>query len=254
MAPLARPVADALLAFQLNPTEEQTPTPSTASTPVSSLSKIRKAATNIAAAAVPTLFDNERPFAEPDYAAKDKTEEPAPPDLDAFTFTEPAAPEPKIIHEEPEPEQEPEVEAAAETSNDPGVPNEIYVEAEEDPEPIEAVEPEPTAPGGFTPLPKRKPNIVARWGAPKPVQPAEPAPFPDDIPDDEHENLVEPVSPGSPSEPEPEPPKLKLGIKPTGSQNELSLDSAPRGRFEGESPNVFDGEDLDLPPFLRKKK
>ena len=36
--------------------------------------------------------------------------------------------------------------------------------------------------------------------------------------------------------------------------SELSLDAAPRGRFEGENPNVFNGEDLDLPPFLRKKK
>ena len=52
----------------------------------------------------------------------------------------------------------------------------------------------------------------------------------------------------------PEPPKLKLGIKASGPQSELSLDSAPRGRFEGETPNVFEGEDLDLPPFLRKKK
>ncbi len=50
-------------------------------------------------------------------------------------------------------------------------------------------------------------------------------------------------------------PKLKLGAKPGGdNQNELSLDSSPRGRFEGEDPNVLDGEDLDLPPFLRKKK
>lgn len=52
----------------------------------------------------------------------------------------------------------------------------------------------------------------------------------------------------------PEPPKLKLGIKTSGPQSELSLDSSPRGRFEGENPNVFEGEDLDLPPFLRKKK
>ncbi|RPJ35143.1 MAG: hypothetical protein EHM17_03860 [Verrucomicrobiaceae bacterium] len=57
-----------------------------------------------------------------------------------------------------------------------------------------------------------------------------------------------------PKQVEPEAPKLKLGIKATGSQSELSLDSTPRGRFEGESPNVFEGEDLDLPPFLRKKK
>jgi hypothetical protein len=51
-----------------------------------------------------------------------------------------------------------------------------------------------------------------------------------------------------------EAPKLKLGVKSAGTQSELSLDSAPRGRFEGESPNVYGGEDLDLPPFLRKKK
>jgi hypothetical protein len=63
-----------------------------------------------------------------------------------------------------------------------------------------------------------------------------------------------PAEAGSPETTEAEPPKLKLGVKATGSQNELSLDSAPRGRFEGENPNVFEGEDLDLPPFLRKKK
>ncbi|MBC8125598.1 MAG: hypothetical protein H8M99_00410, partial [Gloeobacteraceae cyanobacterium ES-bin-144] len=53
---------------------------------------------------------------------------------------------------------------------------------------------------------------------------------------------------------EAEAPKLKLGVKPASPQSELSLGSTPRGRFEGENPNVFDGEDLDLPPFLRKKK
>ncbi|WP_411826190.1 hypothetical protein [Luteolibacter sp. AS25] len=47
---------------------------------------------------------------------------------------------------------------------------------------------------------------------------------------------------------------LKLDEKVSGSQSELSFDSSPRGRFEGENPNVFEGEDLDLPPFLRKKK
>jgi cell division protein FtsZ len=57
-----------------------------------------------------------------------------------------------------------------------------------------------------------------------------------------------------PSEAEPDPQKVKLSVKVTGTQSELSLDSVPRGRFEGENPNVFEGEDLDLPPFLRKKK
>jgi len=61
-------------------------------------------------------------------------------------------------------------------------------------------------------------------------------------------------------EPEPagvsasEGPTLKLRAKTGVPQSELSLDGGPRGRFEGESPNVFEGEDLDLPPFLRKKR
>ncbi len=38
------------------------------------------------------------------------------------------------------------------------------------------------------------------------------------------------------------------------SQSELSLEGGPRGRFEGEEPSMFEGEDLDIPAFLRKKK
>lgn len=48
--------------------------------------------------------------------------------------------------------------------------------------------------------------------------------------------------------------QLKLDPKFPSPQSELAFDSAPKGRFEGETPNVFDGEDLDLPPFLRKRK
>jgi len=42
--------------------------------------------------------------------------------------------------------------------------------------------------------------------------------------------------------------------KAKNSQAELELDGAPKGKFQGESPNVLDGEDLDIPPFLRKKR
>ncbi|YCM44449.1 cell division protein FtsZ [Verrucomicrobiaceae bacterium 227] len=38
-----------------------------------------------------------------------------------------------------------------------------------------------------------------------------------------------------------------------GNQAELSLEGGPRGRFEGETPNVVKGEDLDVPPYLRRK-
>ena len=48
--------------------------------------------------------------------------------------------------------------------------------------------------------------------------------------------------------------QLKLDSKQPGSQSELAFDNKPKGRFEGENPNVFEGEDLDLPPFLRKKR
>jgi cell division protein FtsZ len=48
--------------------------------------------------------------------------------------------------------------------------------------------------------------------------------------------------------------QLKTDSKHPVDQDELSFKKTPRGRFEGENPNVIDGEDLDLPPFLRKKK
>jgi len=37
-------------------------------------------------------------------------------------------------------------------------------------------------------------------------------------------------------------------------QGELELDGGPKGKFEGETPNFLDGEDLDVPPFLRKNR
>ncbi len=41
--------------------------------------------------------------------------------------------------------------------------------------------------------------------------------------------------------------------KISAAQGELSLDGGPKGKFEGEVPNVVDGEDLDVPPFMRKR-
>jgi cell division protein FtsZ len=48
-------------------------------------------------------------------------------------------------------------------------------------------------------------------------------------------------------------PTRRDGKKKT-SQGELELDGGPKGKFEGESPNFHEGEDLDIPPFLRKKR
>lgn len=67
-----------------------------------------------------------------------------------------------------------------------------------------------------------------------------------------------------PVEEEPEKPVKSIpGFKPlksgsedrSGRQAELLLEGVPKGRFDGETPNVLkDGEDLDIPPYLRKKR
>jgi len=50
-----------------------------------------------------------------------------------------------------------------------------------------------------------------------------------------------------------DPAKL-VGSSAKNPQGELELDGGPKGKFEGETPNLLDGEDLDIPPFLRKKR
>lgn len=53
---------------------------------------------------------------------------------------------------------------------------------------------------------------------------------------------------------DPEPTEPSANVKLALENQELTLGSTPRGRFEGGSTtDEFDGEDLDLPPFLRKK-
>jgi len=213
-----------------------------APSPVSGISSHREKTAVADAAVIPSLFGDERPFAEPEVPQKSQPDAATTPALDAFTFTsvsskEPEAPEPvKAQKNEPEPSA-----PSSEEREDV-----VYSTADEpEPEPIEAFESaEKSAAPGFTPGPKRRPSLVAPWGKSKALE------FPEDIPADEPAAMpaAEAVATEAAA------PKLKLGVKPTGSQSELGLDSAPRGRFEGETPNVFEGEDLDLPPFLRKKK
>lgn len=113
------------------------------------------------------------------------------------------------------------------------------------------------------------PPVEADLFAARSVEP-DPAAEPDrfesfDAPAEEHhleQEAAAPLKPGVSTKPwkksadsqAGEQQKVKLTVKASGTQSELSLDSVPRGRFEGENPNVFEGEDLDLPPFLRKKK
>ncbi len=181
-----------------------------------------------AKASAPSLFGDDAPFAEPGAKPEPKAE-PKPLPQDKWD-------------EDPAPAEEPQetAKAAPEKSDEPF----SFVEDKPaDPEPEEDF----AAPAEATrlePEPERPRKGLWHGGGPEPV-------FPEDPEDDDE---PEAASAAKADEPAPEPPKLKLGVKASGPQSELSFDSAPRGRFEGESPNVFEGEDLDLPPFLRKRK
>lgn len=169
----------------------------------------------------------------------------------------PAAPRQLAVHTSEAPlfesAPEPEVElvitetvAVIESPLELETPSEVAAPADEViSEPILAEEAMPEVPS-VTPSPKKKSVFSAPWSKPKAEAPLEESIF------QEPAATLESIATLSPIDAEP--PKLKLGVKGSGSQSELSLDSAPRGRFEGENPNVYEGEDLDLPPFLRKKK
>lgn len=43
-------------------------------------------------------------------------------------------------------------------------------------------------------------------------------------------------------------------VASSAGQGELELEGGPKGRFDGETPNIENGEDLDVPPYLRKKR
>lgn len=197
---------------------------------------------DLTAATHPGLFDEDRPFAEPEPQADSQ---PKPQPESANKSGEGAAPKSSKPGEERQdplgepgkPEAKPEDEA----KTMPAAPELQDRLAQEDDEPES-----PTKESGPQPESELKPVADVAQPAearePKPDTTSRPAP-------------AAPVAASDGDEIDKQVPKLKLGAKPGGdNQNELSLDSSPRGRFEGEDPNVLDGEDLDLPPFLRKKK
>ncbi|MEI6176558.1 MAG: hypothetical protein WCS43_06680 [Verrucomicrobiota bacterium] len=239
----------------------EVPVPVKESAPSESLiSKFRRSLIGSAPVA-PTLFDSNRPFAESDpIPAKNSEASQAPVETPASPAQEtPAEPvKPSVVIEPPvpEPKREPSPVVVADfvaVSKD--APEASYVEADPDPKPIENDEDfniPSLESAGFTPIPRKRPVGVTPWAGTKDgdrslkLGAEIPAPTPAPPAPEEFSTAASAV--------ETESPKLKLGIKTAGPQSELSFDSTPRGRFEGEGPNVIDGEDLDLPPFLRKKK
>ena len=174
-----------------------------------------------AAAATISLFDD-RPFAEPVPAPQAK---PAP------------EPEPEPIVESvseietiPEPEPEPEADEVVEEDEVTAVVEET-IERE-----IEEPVIEDDTPFGFAEELDELVEEEPEWL------------------DDEPESVPAPESEPVPQLEAVPPVPLKLRGKTPAGQTELSFDAGPRGRFEGESPNLVDGDDLDIPPFLRKKR
>ncbi|MEP2775177.1 MAG: hypothetical protein ABJQ29_02235 [Luteolibacter sp.] len=193
---------------------------------------------------IPSLFDDTETEKE---VASEKEDEEEDRPFAEFTSKPASKSKKESTPETPEEPEEPETleEPVDET---PEITEEEVTEQSEEEEQEEELpmDPEITRSKYYAPPgagPKRRPAEKPLWGkTEKSDEPEEDDPF--SVALDEKKEATKHSSS----------PELKLESKSSGSQSELSFDSAPRGRFEGENPNVFDGEDLDLPPFLRKKK
>lgn len=154
---------------------------------------------------------------------------------DAVEIIEPS-PEPESVKEEPTSEESEDIEPEPESEPEP----EEEVIASEEEEPAFFAEPEEEADEDLSPEPE-----------------------PDEEPEDEvpfAESAFDPAPPtrsGNKSKSQKSSGDDDLfsgGIGGKKAQSELSLDGAPKGRFEGADPSLIDGEDLDVPAFLRKKR
>ncbi len=238
-APAAAPAPKTPVTTEVRPApvdeKPATPVVTEKSPPPSLISKFRRSLAGSAAAPSSRVEDDERPFAEPD--VEDSEELPDTPELELESVD---LPDPAPSPAEPEDEKAPTVAVSEFVSVETTEISADYIEAEPDPDRIEEEiisESSELEAAGFSTIPEKRPQGTAPWTPTTGPKPTDGKPV---------------EAPAAPVEPEQ--PKLKLGVKSAASESELSLDSSPRGRFEGESPNVFEGEDLDLPPFLRKKK
>lgn len=178
---------------------------------------------------------DEAPFAEPEPSPftidpiKPEEEE----EEEVFTSLRKEEPELEV---EPEPEPEPELESEPEAVSLPEIEDEDFPELEAPP----VSEPEEEEPAFFSIADDQEAANEKEPEGEKPV--VLPGVF-DDL-EEEFADLEEPVvlekSSGKP--------------KPGKAQTELSFEGGPRGKFEGASPSLFEGEDLDVPAFLRKKR
>ncbi|NJR43335.1 MAG: hypothetical protein HC767_12430 [Akkermansiaceae bacterium] len=102
--------------------------------------------------------------------------------------------------------------------------------AKEEPAPVDEHSDLEQEPPSLSPEPKSKPLLTTPWRKSESAQE-----ILEELPPlDMNAGAKDVPKAATPAPlPEAEPPKLKLGVKPTSAENELSLDSSPRGRFEG---------------------
>jgi cell division protein FtsZ len=93
------------------------------------------------------------------------------------------------------------------------------------------------------------PSFVHKQPEPQPEPVTPPPTTPSRRPSSLVEDFMEPES-----EPEASAKQARSRPAKADPQAELSFDGGPRGRFEASSPSLFEGEDLDVPAFLRKKR
>lgn len=215
--------------------------------------------------ATPAIVALEPTSTPNDPVVRPPVEEPKLATAEFFSTTQPAAPiaepEPEVVTEaaptvaetqtaEPIAEAVPVAAAVEESETELAVITESEPVPEAAPAPEEVIA-EPETPqlleAEFSPIeepvmemaPPPSPFVVAEEPAPaRPVSPAMPVAV--------GAGLFPPMSKETQS--------IKLRSRDKGGQPELSLDGGPRGRFQEEQPNLVDGEDLDVPAFLRKKR
>ena len=205
------------------------------------------------------MFEDERPFAEPEIPLAGPSGETSRPDLAAFGFNEEEDRKKNDLTDEPEEEE------TEEDRPEPVIAEFIAKAIEENPQDDDEsdedddddldddLDESKLEEAGFTAVPRRRPSGITPWNPRKGEKHVEIGVKPTPVITVSKADVADSEA-GDEGDSESGTPVLKLGVKDAGPQSELSLDSAPRGRFEGENPNVVDGEDLDLPPFLRKKK
>jgi cell division protein FtsZ len=145
---------------------------------------------------------------------------------------------------EPAPEPEPTPEPEPEPEPDPEPVSEKEELAEEMPEPpveskssAEAEEPAPRPESRWQAPPERDAAVESEGAVTPPGS-------------DFEDTMSVPTVKGDSDEGEDK--EAAPGGKRKGSQTELELDPGAKGRFEKSEPTIVDGEDLDVPAFLRK--